>query len=80
MKIYQIVLHNRVTRKTIKVESFPDTPSCKELRKRLLELQGAYCESNEVPEVKEQRISSDGFLVKALTAKSDSNYYHIAKI
>jgi hypothetical protein len=80
MKIYQIILYNKATKKTVKVENFPDTPSCKDLRKRLLELQGAFCESNEVPVVKEGEVSSDGFMVKALIAKSDSDYWHIAQI
>ena len=80
MKIYQILLYNKATKETTKVESFADTPSCKDLRKRLLELQGAFCESNEVPVVKEGEVSSGSFLVKVLIAKSDSNYYHIAKI
>ena len=80
MKIYQIILYNKATKKTANVESFADTPSCKDLRKRLLELQKDYCKGDEVPVVKEGEVSSDGFMVKALMARSDSDYWHIAQI
>jgi len=80
MKIYKIILYNKATRKIIKVENFPDTPSCKDLRKRLLELQEDYCKGDEVPVVKEGEGSSDGFMVKVLIARSDSDYWHIAQI
>ena len=80
MKIYQIILYNKATKETTKVEGFADTPSCKDLRKRLLELQKDYCKGDEVPVVKEGEVSSDGFMVKVLTARSDSDYWHIAQI
>jgi len=80
MKIYKIILYNKATRETTKVEDFPDTPSYKDLRKRLLELQEDYCRVNDVPVVSEQKISSDGSMVKVLIARSDSNYWHIAQI
>jgi len=80
MKIYKIILYNKATRETTKVEDFPDTPSYKDLRKRLLELQGAFCESNEVPVVTEEKVSDGGSLIKALIARSNSDYWHIAQI
>ena len=78
MKTYQIILYNKAKNKTTKVEDFPAN-SMTALRKRLLELQEGYCE-DEVPVVTEENVSSGGFLIKALIAKSDCNYWHIAPI
>ena len=79
MKIYKIILYNKATRKTTKVEDFP-TLSMTALKKRLLELQKDYCGVDDVPVVKEQKILFDGFIVRVLIAKSNSDYWHIAQI
>jgi len=79
MKIYQIILYNKATKETTKVEDFP-TLSMTALKKRLLELQEDYCGVDDVPVVSEQKISSDGSMVKVLIAKSDSDCWHIAQI
>ena len=80
MKIYKIILYNKATRETTKVEDFPDTPSYKDLRKRLLELQEDYCGVNDVPVVKEQKISDGDFLIKALVADSNCNFCYLSPI
>ena len=79
MKIYQIVLYNKATKETTKVEDFP-TLSMTALKKHLLELQGAYCGVDDVPVVKEQKISYDGFLIKALVADSNCNFCYLSPI
>jgi len=79
MKIYQILLYNKATKETTKVEDFP-TLSMTALKKRLLELQKDYCGVDDVPVVTEEKVSDGKFLIKALIARSNSDYWHIAQI
>ncbi len=79
MKIYQILLYNKATKETTKVEDFP-TLSMTALKKRLLELQKDYCGVDDVPVVKEQKISDGDFLIKALVADSNCNFCYLSPI
>jgi len=79
MKIYKIILYNKATKETTKVEDFP-TLSMTALKKRLLELQKDYCGVDDVPVVTEEKVSDGKFLIKALIARSNSDYWHIAQI
>jgi len=79
MKIYQIILYNKATKETTKVEDFP-TLSMTALKKRLLELQEDYCGVDDVPVVSEQKISDGDFLIKALVADSNCNFCYLSPI
>ena len=79
MKIYQIILYNKATKETTKVEDFP-TLSMTALKKRLLELQKDYCGVDDVPVVSEQKISDGDFLIKALVADSNCNFCYLSPI
>ena len=79
MKIYQIILYDKVKKKTTKIEDFP-TLSMTALKKRLSELQKGYCKGGEVPVVKEGRVSDGVSLINALVARSNCDFCYIAPI
>jgi hypothetical protein len=77
MKIYQILLYDRIERSTEDVEKFTGTEY--ELFLRLRELQLGYC-GDEKPTVTEIEVKSKGGLIRTLVAESDSDFCYMAAI
>lgn len=75
---YQIILVDKITKETEKVENFkPNKDPERELKLRLLELQQQYCE-DEQPTVSQQRIKSGAVYFDAIVAESDCDFIHIS--
>ena len=79
MKLNPIFLHDKINKTTTKVEDFP-AMSKTDLKKRLLELQKAYCKGDEIPVVSERKVQDDGFLINVLIAESDCNFCYLSPI
>lgn len=79
MIIHQILLYDKITGGITEVEEFPAISTI-DLEKRLLELQEGYCEGDEVPVVRERKVSSDGFLINTLIAESSCDFCYLSPI
>ena len=78
MKIYQIVLYDKIAKKTKKVEDFK-TENLHALNARLYNLQSQYCE-DEKPTIFKKTITSNGLKLLAVIAESSCDFVYMAVI